>query len=197
MQQEVAAPPWMRIDGAFVLVFAQDRTLLTVERKENGRIELPGGGVEPHHSPRETALKELYEETGLRLPHSHKLFLAGQFAQRVPERDSEGNILRNTDGTAKRLFEGTVCLWVCRQFVKRKLMENHFKPQATEVKAVRFIDPAGLLQIRGNVMLGHLRMIACYMRSYGHLIGKGGHWAEQTCIHGALKDPVQWGKHLI
>ena len=51
-------------DSAFVVLRWHDRVLLV--RPKSGRWQLPGGRLERGESPREAALRELREETGLR-----------------------------------------------------------------------------------------------------------------------------------
>ena len=50
--------------GASAAVRDGDRLLLT-RRSDNGQWCLPGGGVDPGERPAETAIREVYEETGL------------------------------------------------------------------------------------------------------------------------------------
>ncbi|MFY1595519.1 NUDIX domain-containing protein [Micromonospora sp. WMMD737] len=50
---------------------AGHRWLLMVERGDGLGWALPGGKVDPGETPREGAIRELAEETGLHLPHAH------------------------------------------------------------------------------------------------------------------------------
>jgi 8-oxo-dGTP pyrophosphatase MutT (NUDIX family) len=52
--------------GAAAAVIDGDRVLLT-RRSDNGQWCLPGGGMDPGERPSETAVREVYEETGLRI----------------------------------------------------------------------------------------------------------------------------------
>lgn len=63
------AEPWHRATpsaGVDALVIDGAGQLLLVQRKDNGRWAMPGGIAEIGHSPAESALKELWEEAGLR-----------------------------------------------------------------------------------------------------------------------------------
>jgi ADP-ribose pyrophosphatase YjhB (NUDIX family) len=63
------AEPWHRATpaaGVDALVLDGAGRMLLVQRKDNGRWALPGGIAEIGHSPAESALKELWEEAGLR-----------------------------------------------------------------------------------------------------------------------------------
>lgn len=60
-------------EGSAVLLVAPDGSILLQQRDDDvwpagiGRWTIPGGGREPGESPRETALREFEEETGVRL----------------------------------------------------------------------------------------------------------------------------------
>ena len=63
------AEPWHRATpsaGVDALVLDGAGQILLVQRKDNGRWAMPGGIAEIGHSPAASALKELWEEAGLR-----------------------------------------------------------------------------------------------------------------------------------
>lgn len=60
------------LTGSAVLVFNREYEVLLQLRADTGRWGIPGGAMEPGESFEETARKELYEETGLRL-HTMKV----------------------------------------------------------------------------------------------------------------------------
>lgn len=47
--------------------------LLMLKRRDNGKWTLPGGHLEKGESPNEGAIRELYEETGIRVWHLSRL----------------------------------------------------------------------------------------------------------------------------
>lgn len=57
--------------GAVLLLFGQQRDLLLTERAHDmrshpGQVSFPGGSIDPGETPREAALREAVEETGVR-----------------------------------------------------------------------------------------------------------------------------------
>jgi 8-oxo-dGTP pyrophosphatase MutT (NUDIX family) len=59
--------PVPRVGGRLLLLDPDDRVLLIHERLESGGSHwlTPGGGLEDGESPREAAVREAYEETGI------------------------------------------------------------------------------------------------------------------------------------
>jgi len=198
---EEVPPPWLALNGAFALIFSKGTRciprILTVKRKENGLIELPGGGIEAGESSINALRRELGEETAL-FPEGEFLH-AGKFEQKVPLRDENGKIIR--DGTTKKpvkLFTGSVDLWLYSKLVNVVAMLHKALPCAKEVESVHFMDGFGIAQLglQKGVMLGHLRMIAAFMAKHEVRIGNREDWAERCCrtfLQGALRSPVVWG----
>jgi 8-oxo-dGTP pyrophosphatase MutT (NUDIX family) len=60
--------PVPRVGGRLLLVDPDDRVLLIEERLGDGATQwlTPGGGVEPGETPAKAAVREVYEETGIR-----------------------------------------------------------------------------------------------------------------------------------
>jgi 8-oxo-dGTP pyrophosphatase MutT (NUDIX family) len=52
--------------GARGIVFDDERRLLLIQRSDNGRWALPAGAMELDESMRDCAIREVWEETGLR-----------------------------------------------------------------------------------------------------------------------------------
>lgn len=57
--------PFTAISGAHIMVIRGDKVLVVEERTRKGILGLPAGGAEPGEFVRETACRELWEETGL------------------------------------------------------------------------------------------------------------------------------------
>lgn len=70
-QAEPSAGPLLRIAGRILLVDDQERVLLIHDRLDLDATDshwiAPGGGVEPGETPAEAAVREVYEETGIRV----------------------------------------------------------------------------------------------------------------------------------
>ena len=63
--------------GAVLLLFGAQRDLLLTERAHDmrshpGQVSFPGGAIDPGETPREAALREAEEETGLRADGEHR-----------------------------------------------------------------------------------------------------------------------------
>lgn len=69
VQEIFSAEPWLRFSpaiGVDAAVFNPDGELLLIQRRDNGRWAMPGGLVEIGQTIAEGALRELWEEAGLR-----------------------------------------------------------------------------------------------------------------------------------
>lgn len=54
--------------GASAIVYNEDRTQILLQRRsDNGKWGVPGGGIEPGEHPAQAAVRETYEETGMRV----------------------------------------------------------------------------------------------------------------------------------
>lgn len=53
--------------GCSAAIFNDEGRVLLTRRADNGQWCLPSGGMEPGESPAETAIRETFEETGLRV----------------------------------------------------------------------------------------------------------------------------------
>jgi 8-oxo-dGTP pyrophosphatase MutT (NUDIX family) len=89
--------PMRRTAGRILLVDDQERVLLIHDRTDVGATSshwiAPGGGLEPGETPAEAAVREVYEETGLRVrldPNAQAMYLerarytfAGQYIDQL------------------------------------------------------------------------------------------------------------------
>lgn len=76
--------------AADAIVFTLDGMVLLIKRKDNGKWALPGGFMEAGETPNQTALRELYEETGLR---SVKVTYIDSALAADPKRDPRAHIM--------------------------------------------------------------------------------------------------------
>ncbi len=61
--------------GGVVYTYAQGKRLYVVVTELHGHVGLPKGHMEAGETPRETALREIYEETGLRVTLHPDVFM--------------------------------------------------------------------------------------------------------------------------
>ncbi len=69
VQETFLAEPWLRFSpavGVDAAVFDQDNRILLIQRADNRRWAMPGGGAEIGQTLPEAVLRELWEEAGLR-----------------------------------------------------------------------------------------------------------------------------------
>jgi 8-oxo-dGTP pyrophosphatase MutT (NUDIX family) len=53
------------LPAVFALVFDQQGNVLLQQRADNGHWSAPGGGMDPHESPSDAVVREVWEETGV------------------------------------------------------------------------------------------------------------------------------------
>jgi 8-oxo-dGTP pyrophosphatase MutT (NUDIX family) len=75
-----AAGCFIEHDGKILLLHR------TNSKHDNNKWGCPGGKQEPHETDEETAVREIFEETGLRI-ESKKLVLIGRYNVRFPKYD--------------------------------------------------------------------------------------------------------------
>jgi len=80
--------------GAAVYVFNEDRQILMQHRTDNDLWSCPGGIVDVDEAVEQTAIREVFEETGLRLPEVQLVGVASGPAMRYvyPNGDDTSNV---------------------------------------------------------------------------------------------------------
>lgn len=122
-----AAPVTWRV-GAYVLAERGGRVLM-IESLQSGRWELPGGGVEVHETLPEGAARECFEETG------YRVLAAGPDPLHVAEQ------FFSWRGEVRHYWHA---LSVVYRAEVAPEADAAWTPDPAEVRAVRWVDPAGL-----------------------------------------------------
>ena len=91
--------------GAFVILRNEKDEILWAQRRDDGRWNLPGGGVEPGEAPWEAAVRETLEETGLnvaitRLTGVYTQQEAGEIIFNFTGRITSGQLQTNSESQA-------------------------------------------------------------------------------------------------
>ena len=111
----------MLIPHAVVILFNEENKVLFEVRADDGYLDFPGGSVDLDEEVKETAKRELYEETGL-LADELELFEV-----------YSGPITKYTYFN-KDVIYGVDTFYVCRKY------HGELKPQQKEVKELVFLD---------------------------------------------------------
>ena len=93
VKQIFEAEPWLRISpavGVEAAVFNSQREILLIQRRDNGKWCLPGGVAEIGQTFAEAALRELWEEAGMRGAVKR---LLGVFDGRLWDSRSKGHLV--------------------------------------------------------------------------------------------------------
>ena len=72
--------------GAYAIVKAEDRILLTFQAEPDWEFQLPGGGIDPGENPVRALHREVYEETGWHIASPRRLGAFRRFVF-MPEYD--------------------------------------------------------------------------------------------------------------
>ncbi|MCM3633540.1 NUDIX hydrolase [Paenibacillus camelliae] len=106
--------------GACVLLI-RDGTLLLEKRTDNGLWGLPGGSLEPGETMEEVAVRELYEETGLRAKSLElmNVFSGEDLYYKYPHGDEVYNV---------------VAAYICNEF------DGSIKKDHREVDEIKFFN---------------------------------------------------------
>lgn len=87
-------------DGAFCII-EKNQKFLFQKRKDNGKWDLPGGGIETDEDPREAMAREVFEETGINLKEENEeiknIPQIAKLIQSLPEKAKEA--LKQNTGT--------------------------------------------------------------------------------------------------
>lgn len=111
----------MLIPHAVVILLDKDNKILFEVRADDGYLDFPGGSVDMGEEVKETAKRELYEETGL---IADELELFDVYS---------GPITKYTYFNQDVIY-GVDTFYVCRKY------HGELKPQKEEVKELLFLD---------------------------------------------------------
>ncbi len=151
------------LDGANLVVRNKSSQILIVRANYGGKkLLLPGGGVEHGECPKEAAVRELREETGL-IASVLDLRLIATFAQLVP--------------TEKGLVEGRLHL-----FETRRVNGNKFTESTEEILHSGFMEIGEIVSRNEEFGLAYRRMVYHYLRAVSG--------ENRIPFTGRLRDPV-------
>ena len=112
------------------LIYDDDRRLLLVRQRDGGVWSTPGGSMEPDETPADAVVREVWEETGLRVEPRHVFGVYGgpEFIVRYPNGDESQYVMI--------AFECTV-------------LSGAVRPDGDETTEVRFwtVDEAAALPL--------------------------------------------------
>ena len=111
----------MLIPHAVVILFNEEGKVLFEVRADDGYLDFPGGSVDINEEVKETAKRELYEETGL-IADELELF------------DVYSGPLTKYTYFNKDVIYGVDTFYVCKKY------HGELKPQKEEVKELLFLD---------------------------------------------------------
>jgi len=134
-------------DGANVILRDYKYDILVARQNyDEGKLILPGGGVEPGETFRNAAVREVLEETGITVCES-RLTLAGDFGQRVK------------DYSTGLIHEGRLQLFEAADVFNIR----NFQPN-DEISEVMFMAEEEIIARMGEFKIGYVRMVIHYGR---------------------------------
>lgn len=138
------------LDGANLVVRRGKNQILIVQANyDEKKLLLPGGGKEMGETPKQTAVRELAEETGL-CAELNDLREIAQLVQRVP--------------TINGLVDGSLFLYETRKFSGKKFVEPN-----EEIFMSMFMDIGEIVERQSEFGLAYRRMIFQYLRCVSRL----------------------------
>jgi mutator protein MutT len=110
--------------GAFAVIFDEQARILLCHRTDRDMWNLPGGRVEPHEAPWQAVVREVEEETGLRV---HVEELIGVYV--IPQKqDVVFNFLcRKTGGTLRLSAEADQLWWFPSTDIPSNTLPRHIE----------------------------------------------------------------------
>lgn len=96
--------------GVGVIVRREDGAILLERRADCGMWGLPGGGIEPGESVEASALREVLEETGLKVELTRLIGIYSDPAERVVTYADNGDVTHKIDPVVEaRIVGGELC----------------------------------------------------------------------------------------
>ena len=119
----------LQVPSVSVLIFSEDGRVLLVRQAENNLWSTPGGMVEPHETPSDAALREAWEETGLRVRLER---IVGVFGG---------------ENCRTRYANGDNVSWISTAF-KAVIVSGEARPDNVETQEVRYFSREELNGVR-------------------------------------------------
>jgi 8-oxo-dGTP pyrophosphatase MutT (NUDIX family) len=138
--REAVGHSLLLLPAVTIVVFDDQGRVLLVQHTEGGTWLLPGGSIEPGERPADTAVREIWEETGLRVTLSHVIGIFGG-----PEFHT---VYSNGDEVS----------YVTTVF-EAQMVGGEPQPDGQETLDLAYFSPAELAELAGLAMPAWLRLV--------------------------------------